>query len=43
MGVFEIVNHTVEASRAYLCVACFKCRDFCPTKAITPRWVMRVS
>ncbi|NYT21485.1 MAG: hypothetical protein GKC07_06770 [Methanomicrobiales archaeon] len=43
MGVFTIVNHKAEAFKSQLCVACFKCREFCPTKAITPRWIMRVS
>jgi len=43
MGVFRIVNHKAEPFRAYLCVGCFKCREFCPSAAIAPRWIMRVS
>lgn len=43
MGVFELVHNKAEPTRANLCVACFKCRDFCPQKAIQPRWIMRVS
>jgi NAD-dependent dihydropyrimidine dehydrogenase PreA subunit len=43
MGVFKIVNKKAEAARAQVCIGCFKCRDFCPTHAIAPRWVMRVS
>jgi len=45
MGVFEMNHHThkADATRHYLCIGCFKCRDFCPTRAITPRWIMRVS
>lgn len=31
-----MVNHKAEPLRPYLCVACFKCREFCPTQAITP-------
>lgn len=43
MGVFKMVHHKAEPVHAQLCIGCFKCRDFCPTKAIAPRWVMRVS
>jgi len=45
MGVFSMNSKTqrAEVTRGYLCIGCFQCRTFCPTKAITPRWVMRVS
>lgn len=43
MGVFKMNRNKAEPTFAYLCVACFLCRDFCPTKAIQPRWIMRVS
>lgn len=45
MGVFQVNHHThkAEAIRPHLCIGCFKCREFCPTQAIAPRWIMRVS
>ncbi|MFA5296183.1 MAG: 4Fe-4S dicluster domain-containing protein [Methanoregulaceae archaeon] len=43
MGVFQMAGKWAEPFRQHLCVACFRCRDFCPTKAIAPRWIMRVS
>ncbi|NTW18047.1 MAG: 4Fe-4S binding protein [Syntrophaceae bacterium] len=43
MGVFELVHRKAQPSRAHLCIGCFQCREFCPTHAISPRWIMRVS
>ncbi|MDD1713133.1 MAG: ferredoxin family protein [Methanoregulaceae archaeon] len=43
MGVFKIVKGKAQAVHENICVGCFQCQSFCPTKAIAPRWIMRVS
>jgi 2-oxoglutarate ferredoxin oxidoreductase subunit delta len=43
MGVFTLVEMKAEPIRVHLCIACFKCKEFCPSHAIAPRWIMRVS
>jgi len=43
MGVFTISDGRADPLRAEICIACFKCHDFCPNHAISARWIMRVA
>jgi len=43
MGVFKMDGDQAFVDNEYICVGCFKCQSFCPTNAIQPRIVMRVS
>ncbi len=43
MGVFEMKHGKAHATHENICIGCFHCQAFCPTKAIAPRWIMRVS
>jgi len=43
MGVFKMDGDLAFVDNEYICVGCFKCQSFCPTNAIQPRIVMRVS
>ena len=41
MGVFANTDEGVYPLKSHLCIACFKCNDFCPENAITTRFVVR--
>jgi NAD-dependent dihydropyrimidine dehydrogenase PreA subunit len=43
MGVFDVIDDVTRPVREEICVACFKCLEFCPAHAIAIRWVLRVA
>jgi 2-oxoglutarate ferredoxin oxidoreductase subunit delta len=41
MGVFSDNHAGIYPEKSHLCVACFKCNDFCPENAINTRYILR--